>query len=96
MCVCVWRSEEEGGKGGWVGGWVRGPERLMYWHIMPGSDPAAVSKMFEAQKSIGSEKKEEEKKKGKKPTVPQQPPPHFLSPSFHFLPFRPAARQRNK
>lgn len=39
----------------------------MYWHIMPGSDPAAVSKMFEAQKNIGSKKKGKEKKrKGKK------------------------------
>lgn len=33
-----------------------GPELLMYSHIMLGSDPAAVSKMFEAQ-NIFSEKK---------------------------------------
>lgn len=36
--VCVWR-----------GG---GPRLLMYSHIMLGSDPAAVSKMFEAQNII--------------------------------------------
>lgn len=49
MCVfvctrgaCAWAPV----KRGW------GPRLLMYLHIMLGSDPAAVSKMFEAQNTI--------------------------------------------
>lgn len=40
MCVCLYARGEGG------------PRLLMYSHIMLGSDPAAVSKMFEAQNII--------------------------------------------
>ena len=41
LCVCACMPVERGG-----------PGLLMYSHIMLGSDPAAVSKMFEAQNII--------------------------------------------